>query len=1633
MIKEKTNAASVRGESSVLSGVSKSSIKSSMMGVEGAGYDGDSSSTDIMVKYIFPLVAETNRSVYENSVLSLFSFLIVNLQLVLGSMFLFVQYIEIPGIFQTLYNLVFMGLYGERTQIQGKYSAILLIDLAFFASLLLIVIDQAFNHEVKKWEMLVLRHIHGSISVIFVIPNILLVFCALTDLGKESSLTTVYYVISSTISCVYFVYQTMYVYIPLVMTPFIPETSTLLWNPGRLINYVMEMALPMGFCHLFYDFPIRYQYIPPLLLIGLSPFLLSYCLKMHIKSSIIMAIFEATCPSMMTGSILVILKRIGIQIPSTIYFSLPWLVEIASFFIFIFINRSKRATIKNQLSFSSLVNGKKSTDSERKEFFDSLNIDNPDKAIMYLVIGLQNNCELFLDWSLSRYLSLCFSDSNDVLLFLTWFTSFFPSEIHILHTFITSLSRMIEPSIVQKLFYYQLHRVHIFRQSSTSKEANADFAKITKLTENCINEFCKYWFNIANPHGEFNVEVYESIKNIKTDCEAQWADALDKYPNNARFAHEYARFLLDGVCDFKDSIQWHHRALKIEQGQRHANDRLFLRFISAYPYYIKSGIVDKRGNLKIARVEAINQGESISTSTSTSQSFDSSANDDSSDTSQVDNQEIDSFLPQAQLRLALQAAVNSLKSPMVQISLVASIIRLIVSMLFVTIALYLFYPIFDSHINTFSQLTYMNGLESNIQVLGIMGLWHWTGAHYQSNGIPISYYNSIEPTYSQLSSFINYSSAINLTIHNLSMLSYKSLDLISNNLLLKTHDSESVEYGLAALMSSEKITDIRCQQTTAEPNIYEEATTYDSMIRTYLSRYLRISRDTLAQRIDYHNTYYFCELYEYYWILNDFYNRFAMNVSSIYTTEYEKVFVVEEETEEETNSTETEEEEEEEENKVDSVCNFFIAFAPFIILLFTLPSIVYLSVGLIDEKLAFTKVLMSFPHSECLKASERIQKSVVGTKNVTVSQVVSSKSLPEWIINFATAIVVISLIILISLYTQQTNTKVVSLLEQYNLFMEYRNVLFEIGYEVTLLVFENKLLNEGINGTNYSSSFLNITTLIEKIENSLSKYGIIESLLNLGYDGLSPSIGIDSSIDSILFEEQCISTDVSKSPIDFYKCISFQRVLSYYIEQTKSLYSSYEKKSPDSNTIGYLTHLLLSRVANGFTTLLSSYQTVFTSSIDSFHILVVICFIISLFFIVASFMIDLFVLGTIKSQLNTFKTIMLRLNPIAFVAHPVAVSLIHGGNSNSDSTIISAAHAVFQTSHDAMILLNEDSIIESINPSATTIFRFTPEQMLGQSLKFIIPQDNPANSSLYYTMQLMKSGQCALIFETELSGVKDDGSTVSLKVTLLGFASNGRVADSFALMCKDQTEEMRQKQAVQEAKKQSETLLHQILPKDIITRLNRGDKEISFTVPSSTIIFIDIVQFSTYMATLTASQLMQNLSAVFTAFDQIVATLPIITKIKLIGDVYMAAGGLFHHDHNPKEHAVQMVQFGLRALDAIEELNEQLNANLQVRIGINTGGPLIAGVLGTEKPLFDIIGDPINVAARLQSTCIPGLIQISQGTYDLIAGESFNIEQRGEVELKGKGKQMTYLIHPNTPPSEKVNTALFEVAEDEKK
>jgi PAS domain S-box-containing protein len=334
---------------------------------------------------------------------------------------------------------------------------------------------------------------------------------------------------------------------------------------------------------------------------------------------------------------------------------------------------------------------------------------------------------------------------------------------------------------------------------------------------------------------------------------------------------------------------------------------------------------------------------------------------------------------------------------------------------------------------------------------------------------------------------------------------------------------------------------------------------------------------------------------------------------------------------------------------------------------------------------------------------------------------------------------------------------------------------------------------------------------------------------------------------------------------------------------------------------------------------------------------------------------------------------------------------------------------IIHDSQNCIICLGPDGAVNLINPSVTKVFGYTPEQVLGLPLTtLMIPEDADKTEA---QIRLMGEHQAASLFEGHTVCLSDSSVEIRCRISLLAIFSGDEVS-SYVAVLKDESALIAQQKQAEGAKQQSETLLYQILPRSIVTRLNAGEKDISFSIPSATVCFIDIVKFSEYALTLTPQEIMGNLSLVFSGFDEKILAYERLLKIKLIGDVYMSAGGLFDPEQPPATHAEQMVRFALDALRVIEDVNLSLNATLAIRIGVNSGGPILAGILGSDKPTFDIIGDPINIAARLQSTDMPGYVQISEATQALIAGYDFTITPRGEVMLKGKGKQLTYLVEP---------------------
>ena len=202
----------------------------------------------------------------------------------------------------------------------------------------------------------------------------------------------------------------------------------------------------------------------------------------------------------------------------------------------------------------------------------------------------------------------------------------------------------------------------------------------------------------------------------------------------------------------------------------------------------------------------------------------------------------------------------------------------------------------------------------------------------------------------------------------------------------------------------------------------------------------------------------------------------------------------------------------------------------------------------------------------------------------------------------------------------------------------------------------------------------------------------------------------------------------------------------------------------------------------------------------------------------------------------------------------------------------------------------------------------------------------------------------------------------------------------------------------------SEGLLVAILPAPIAARLKSGETIIADDYRETTVLFADIVGFTEQAAQMPADELVRLLDRLFSRFDAL-AEQAGVEKIKTIGDAYMAVAGL----PTPRaDHADAAVRLALNMLAVAAESATPGGAALRLRIGVHSG-PLTGGVIGQKRMTFDLWGDVVNTASRMESTGEPGRVQISEATYRLLGG-GFRATERGSVDIKGKGIMRTWFV-----------------------
>ena len=1287
-------------------------------------------------------------------------------------------------------------------------------------------------------------------------------------------------------------------------------------------------------------------------------------------------------PAVTSMDIVTLVRLVGVSIPYYVYFicALGFLVILTP--IMFFVTKKRISKIKKQLQTDALeaaegydeetcpIKAPAPTsmcqEEQKRVLYWLYKLDrSQSRCQLYMRVGLAEHCPLFTDWSLIKFVAE-FHPTKTMLANITQFLTFFPAESRLLNVFFLQTISQPNLSWPQRFMLYEVHRVKGLRLSSASSEITEKVMDLKRMSQAGLTTVREFWRHVPN-----SVGVFYDIRSSTTRTGALFAEAMDKWPNNVRLCEDYANFLVECATDYVNGVKIQHRADLIEQGKNFVVDISFRSLVRAYPLYLKRNIMDVKGNFIAQKQQNGRQG---STSSSNNSQMSTGTIDGELDV-EIEEQLAKQSFSNHRVRLAYQRALIGKRSRNSRNLKLSGIWTLLLSMAISLFCFAYYYNHYADRANNMNRQFTMNKYRY--------------GYDASCASIIISWLRKLdiigEDLYEEMAKQEGVGSySLDLLIDPIDEAARWSIFAESALGEFMTQVSEVAAMGDDVFtIVHDQIEDViafqYCLDGVKMPN-YKLVSLHEA-----------VSYNFVIMRSLFYNTD------EHTWRSSNEICEVFANIPNMATSfdNMQLTMGYDQNTKEETTET------------LNNIIMIPVAIGFFFV---TEPLLLVFVLRMFNELEHMLDLMAKLDDQTKQEASKLLKRdSGEEEQNEKLSDTTKSNGLSKWffiVLVFFPIFLFVALFIGVIQLAQMQNRSFLQLNDWMTLGVSRANLMLEVVWFMSLAM----AITPGPLDTKMMTRELCVTVTKVLSSNLLSW----NNELLRGAPGVEPCIGVNEEFDKLNLDPTCILQNVTETRHDIYNCLSLDRSITYFTELVDQMIENIATEAFTIDSDFYhMFHIVNNHmVEKSYKGAAILSQLAADSNLIFQQQLAGICF-GGMLFMILGFILFWKNLLKLDVAYDGALQLMRRIPPSSVVSNTQLLNFLLNRSSDKNTDKMTASKLVVHVSKDAVVCLNRHESIEVVNQAVSGLFGYTPEQLLGQPVATLLPQDKA--EKVFSHINLMRLGQCAMTYETTSEGLTDDEQVVPVHVTLIGICEpNQSQAKSFVVILRDETQLQKQRKEAEEAKAQSENLLYQILPRDIVVRLNQGESDISFSVPSATIIFVDIVKFSDYAATLSPSQIMENLSAIFARFDILCAKYNLITKIKLIGDVYMAAAGLFTPEEPIANHASQVVQFGLDVLVALDELNSQLDSSLQVRIGVNTDGPLIAGVLGTDKPVFDIIGDPINVASRLQSTCIPMTVQISQMTYDAISGMSFNIEQRGEVELKGKGKKMAYIVRPIT-------------------
>lgn len=356
------------------------------------------------------------------------------------------------------------------------------------------------------------------------------------------------------------------------------------------------------------------------------------------------------------------------------------------------------------------------------------------------------------------------------------------------------------------------------------------------------------------------------------------------------------------------------------------------------------------------------------------------------------------------------------------------------------------------------------------------------------------------------------------------------------------------------------------------------------------------------------------------------------------------------------------------------------------------------------------------------------------------------------------------------------------------------------------------------------------------------------------------------------------------------------------------------------------------------------------------------------------------------------------LPPVSVVTSSILMNFLNS-NSKSDKfeSLTSAPDSIISETTTAAILVDKNMLIQAVNSAVNSTTGFTPDQILGQKVDWLIP--SPSNEHEIYSTDISINSKFYATIESMLDQSIDEpyvvlmtkcltenGSLIPAKTTVLCLDDETCHNRQVVLFIRDLTSEAEMEKDLQEAKSRTDKLLKSIIPEKI------DDLNIELTADLATVIVIELSGITDYVHTMSPQSLMTNLRLIYEAFEKRTKEFPLISIVKTDSEIVFLSAGLFDHVGQIDSQVEQSVSYCMKMIGDIEVLNEEIDIDLHLRIGVNVGGPVLGKILNEKTPCFEIIGSFIELAQRMAFDGDPDVIQVGENVLQYLDREKFVFE-----------------------------------------